>query len=452
MLQEVNFDGLIGPTHHYGGLAIGNLASQANRQSVSRPREAALAGLAKMKQLHDCGLPQAVLPPHPRPHWRYLRAQGFSGSPAAILEQAARSRPDLLSIACSSSAMWTANAATVSPAADARDGRLHFTPANLIATAHRRLEAEFTTKLLRTLFADADRFDVHDPLPDDPGLADEGAANHTRLTLGTFRDAPPAPAVEIFAYGRDADSPAAPAPGRYPARQTLQAAQQVARQHQLDPRRTMFLQQHPAAVDAGVFHNDVIAVGNENVLLCHERAWVDQRRELSRLQRIFEEASAALCLIEIPDDQLTVAEAVETYLFNSQLITRADGGMLLVCPRGCRSHSRARNVIEAILSAANPIADVLYVDVEQSLRNGGGPACLRLRVLLHEADLACVRGRVRLTDGLYDQLTACVSKHYRSELTVADLADPGLAEEAAAAFAELYSLLELEELLTDALA
>src|ERR1044072_3846641 len=113
--HQVNFDGIVGPTHNYAGLSYGNVASMTNKSSVSHPRQAALEGLAKMKFLHDLGLKQAVLPPPERPHRPTLRARGYEGDDAATLAKVAKEDPQLLAKVSSASAMWAANAATVSP-------------------------------------------------------------------------------------------------------------------------------------------------------------------------------------------------------------------------------------------------------------------------------------------------------------------------------------------------
>src|ERR1019366_8438871 len=137
---EVNFDGLPGPTHNYSGLAAGNLASERNRNLIANPRQAVLQGLAKMKALADAGYAQAVLPPHERPAVAALRALGYVGSDAAVVARAGREAPQLLAACSSAAAMWAANAATVSPSSDTADGRVHFTPANLVSNFHRSLE------------------------------------------------------------------------------------------------------------------------------------------------------------------------------------------------------------------------------------------------------------------------------------------------------------------------
>src|SRR5699024_4222016 len=263
---EINFDGLVGTTHHYGGLAIGNRASAANAQQPSNPRAAARQGLEKMQAMRKLGLQQGVLPPQERPHVPTLRRLGFSGRDHQVIARAAREAPDLLAASASSAHMWTANAATVSASADSDDGRVHFTAANLNSQLHRSIEADTSARVLRRIFADAQYFAHHEPLPPTPAMADEGAANHSR-----FVAAADAAGVALFVYGRDAgENP------HYPARQSLAASQAVARQHGLAADRVVLARQNSQAIEAGVFHNDVIAVGHDRVMFCHEQAFADQ--------------------------------------------------------------------------------------------------------------------------------------------------------------------------------
>ena len=427
-----NFDGIPGPTHNYAGLARGNLAAERNAQLVSNPREAARQGLAKMRALAARGFPQAVLPPHERPAVDALRALGFGGSDADVVQRAGRDAPRLLAACSSAAAMWVANAATVSPSADTADGRVHFTPANLVSHFHRALEAATTTRVLRALFADATRFHVHDPLPAAPQLGDEGAANHTRFHA-------PGGGVELFVYGRSAFGEG-PAPQRYPARQTREASDAIARRHGLAPARTLFAQQRPEAIDAGVFHNDVIAVGERTLLLCHEQAFVDQARVLSSLA---DTVGASFEAIVVPATAVSLADAVATYLFNSQLLARADGRYTLVAPAEAQEHAGTRAFLERVVTSAGPIDEMLVFDLRQSMRNGGGPACLRLRVPLTENERAAVRGGVFLDDALAAALEAWIARHYRDRLSPADLADPALLDESRRALDELTRLLRL---------
>jgi len=432
---EANFDGLVGPTHHYGGLSFGNVASERHAGLVSNPREAALEGLAKMRALAGRGFRQGVLPPHERPDVALLRQVGFSGSEADVLRAAARSAPALLAQASSASAMWAANAATVSPWPDTADGRIHFTPANLCSKLHRSIEPPTTARILRVIFPEGPHFAHHPPLPAGAALADEGAANHTRL-CGDYG----APGVELFVYGRSAAADEA-TPRRYPARQSREASEAIARLHGLAPARTVFAAQHPDAIDAGVFHNDVIAVGNRDVLFFHERAFRDRGRVLDDVQRAL--GAVPLRAIEVPEAALGVADAVASYLFNSQLLSRADGRMLLAAPEECRRDERVWAYLEAQLASGGPIAEVACFDLRQSMRNGGGPACLRLRVVLDETRAAAVAPGVWLDEALYARLADWVARHYRDRLAAADLADPQLLAECRAALDELTGILGL---------
>ena len=424
-----------GPTHNYSGLATGNLASERNRSAIANPRLAALQGLAKMKALADRGYAQAVLPPHERPDVAALRSLGFTGDDATIIARAARNDSPLLAACSSAAAMWAANAATVSPSADAADHRVHFTPANLTSHFHRAIEAPTTTRVLRAVFADEARFAVHDPLPAAAQFGDEGAANHTR-----FASNPAAPGIELFVYGRIAYDTAANSPVRFPARQTREASQAIARGHGLDPARTLFAQQNPAAIDAGVFHNDVIAVGNEAVLFCHESAFVEQEALLTELSAA---VGAGFTPIVVRAAEVSVERAVATYLFNSQLLTRADGGMLLVAPAECAEDPSVGAYLARLVASGGPIREILTFDLRQSMRNGGGPACLRLRVALTAAERAAIAANIWLDDALHAALVGWVERNYRDRLAPPDLADPALLIEGRRALDELSALLRL---------
>ncbi len=437
---EVNFDGLVGPTHNYAGLSPGNIASIKHRHLASSPRDAALEGLAKMKSLHDLGLKQAVLPPQERPHIPSLRALGFYGDDAQVLARAARETPELLAGVSSASAMWAANAATVSPSADTADEKVHVTPANLLTQFHRAFEAAQTTALLRRIFADTARFVVHDPLPAARHFADEGAANHTRL-CGAIGNA----GLEIFTYGNSFFRPAEQGPLQYPARHTLEAAQAIARRHGLDISRTLFVRQSPEAIDAGVFHNDVISVGAGNVFFFHEKAFVEGAAALAALRKSFITCCGReLALLQVSETRLSLREAVDTYLFNSQLVELPQGGMLVLAACECEENIITRDLLrELVEDDANPISQVVYQDLRQSMYNGGGPACLRLRIVLTESELAAMHSGVLLTEDLYAQLVDWVTRHYRERLAEEDLADPNLLMESRRALDELSGILSL---------
>lgn len=436
--KEVNFDGIVGPTHNYAGLSYGNLASTRHQNQVSSPRQAALQGLNKMKFVHDLGVSQAVLPPLRRPHLETLQAMGFQGSPGDMIQAAWKANPALVAACYSASSMWTANAATVSPSADCRDGRVHITPANLASGFHRSMEVADTTRVLQSIFADEHLFRVHPPLPSTPATSDEGAANHTRLGSRYER-----PGIETFVFGRSAMDQSLPRPEKFPARQTLEASRAIIRRHELDPEQTMLIQQAPEAIDAGVFHNDVISVGNLNVLLVHEFSFRDTASVLQSLQQMAEHQGWQLFTICFTEQELPLPDAVTSYLFNSQLLSRPDGAMTLVCPVEVADNPLARRCVERLIEEANPVDQVEYLDLRQSMNNGGGPACLRLRVVLTEQELNSIHQSVRFDETLYERLTDWVKRNYREALAPDDLRDPRLIEEVNTAFCELQEILEL---------
>ncbi len=403
---EANFDGLVGPTHNYAGLSWGNVASKSNVSSVSNPREAALQGLAKMKRLADRGYVQGILPPHERPHIPTLRALGFEGTDAQVLEQAAKSSP-----------------------------RVHFTPANLSAKFHRSIEHTVTGRSLKAIFADESYFAHHPALPSVSHFGDEGAANHTRLCAGYGE-----PGVELFVYGQIAFNEQAPAPKKYPARQTLEASQAVARLHGLKDRNVVFAQQNPEAIDGGVFHNDVIAVGNGNTLFYHDMAFLDEEQVLADIRERL--TGAELEAVRVSSADVPLDDAVASYLFNSQLLNTPDG-MLLAVPGECREVASVSRYLDNLVKSGGPITSVEVFDVKQSMRNGGGPACLRLRVVLNDEELRAINRGVLLTDELYERLTTWVEAHYRDELSQDELGDPMLLEEVRKALDELTGIMGL---------
>ena len=429
--REINFDGLVGPTHHYAGLASGNLASERHAGHISDPRAAALQGLEKMRLVAGLGVGQGILPPQPRPDLGLLRRLGFEGSDTGVLARVHRTAPELLSAAFSASAMWVANAATVAPSSDTTDGRVHFVPANLVTMLHRSIEAGPTTRVLARIFGDERYFEVHDALPASESTADEGAANHTRLAteLG---------AVHLFGWGRVRGGKRRPSV--HPARQTREASEAVARLLRLSQVRAVLWQQAPAGIDAGAFHSDVLCVGNDGFLMLHERAFLDHEALVAELRlRLGGELDVAVA----SERELPTAEAVASYPFNSQLVTLPEGGMAIVAPREAEASHPARHFLERLVAEPSPVTAIHYVDVNDSMNNGGGPACLRLRVRLEEHEERALAGRVLWNGALHDELVACVSRRYRDRVTLADLPDPEFVDECRTALDELTKILGL---------
>lgn len=422
-LVEVQIDGLPGPTHHFGGLSAGNLASLAHAGFSSRPRAAARQCLAKMRRVLALGVPQAWLPPLMRPDVGLLRAAGWSGDDATVLTAAAR-EPHLLHLATSSAFMWTANCATVIPHTDTSDGRCHVIVANLVAMSHRAREGTARAAQLRALLP-ADDVVVHDPLPALSDLGDEGAANHSRVW------APGHPAVHLFVHGRAGGERATT---RLPARQTREAGAAVARLAGLPEAQVLHIRQHAAAIDAGAFHNDVVMVGDGAHVLVHAQAWHDQAAVLAHLRH----RVPGMRVAEVAEADLTLGEAVASYLFNSQLLGTPQG-TVLVAPAQA-GEGRAGAVVRRLRDEGF-IAAAHFIDLGESMANGGGPACLRLRLPLPRALLPRLAPGLLLDEPRITALEHWVDRHYRDVLTAAELADPALLQEWAAAAADLRELM-----------
>ena len=422
--REVNFDGLIGPTHNYAGLALGNLAATKNAGAVSNPRAAALQGLSKMRALMALGCVQGFLPPLARPDLKTLRALGFSGSDKQVIEKAAKTAPALLANVYSASSMWTANAATVAPSPDTPDGKVHFTPANLASNFHRSIEPEQTSRVLKHIFRSNVHFRHHPPLPGGVHFGDEGAANHGRLAQNYGDEG-----VHLFVYGIDGE--------RFPARQKRQASEAVARAHGLKPENTVYLQQARAALDAGAFHNDVVGVANGTVLFVHEQSFEHREEALAAIRK----AAPFAEIIEAKSRAVPLEDAVNSYLFNSQLVSLDGGEMALILPKEAEENARAKVCIEETLAANNPVNRAVFMDVRESMRNGGGPACLRLRVVLSEEERRAVDPHFLLDAEKIAALEDWVRAHYRDRLALEDLADPAFMEEAFSALDALGALL-----------
>ena len=398
-LVEINFDGLVGPSHNYAGLSLGNLASANHAGQVSYPRAAALQGLGKMRHNLGLGLVQGLFVPLPRPNPAFLDALGLADrDPADEAERRLRAA------AWSASAMWTANAATVSPAPDTADGRCHLSAANLVTMPHRAQEWPDTVRQLRLAFASSAHFAVHDAVP--PCFGDEGAANHMRLC----RDHA-SPGVEIFIYGVSG--------GPFPARQQRDASEAVARSHDLDPASVLFVEQNPQAIAAGAFHNDVVAVANGRVLFAHEQAFADKARFFADLRARLPEVE----IVEVPADRVSLADAVSSYLFNAQLVTLPDASMALILPGEARDNPRVWGWLQDHVAGNGPIRRLEVVDVRESMANGGGPACLRLRVV---ADPATIDPRFLLDDARIDAIAAVVDAHWPEAIDAGAIADPAL--------------------------
>ena len=416
MSFEVNFDGLVGPTHNYAGLSHGNVHSVNNKSKPSNPREAALQGLDKMKLMYDLGYKQCIIPPQERPLLNdYDDYQNMA-------------------INASASSMWVANSSTVAPSADTKNSKLNLLTANLNFTHHRRIEAPQTHNILNKIFKDTSKFLVQSPLESDGELDDEGAANHTRFCNSYEEEG-----LHFFVYGRSQND-SEESPTKYPARQTLEASQKVAENLQI--KNAVFAQQSAESIDAGVFHHDVIGVGNKNLYFYHEKALANESETLQNLQDNFK---GDLKFIKVKESEVPLATAVETYLFNSQLVEYNDGHLLLA-PIRCRRNTLVRKYIQSIVGKNKDIKKVRYINLEQSLHNGGGPACLRLRVSMNQTEFDSIHQEIIFTDELHLKLRKWVKKYYVNNLIYDDLFVPSFILKCKNALSELTKIISINKL------
>ena len=244
------------------------------------------------------------------------------------------------------------------------------------------------------------------------------------------------PGINLFVYGRLAHETWG---ARFPARQTREAFEAVVRRHAA--RGAVHLRQNASAIEAGVFHNDVVCVGALDTLLYHQAAFEPPAAMQAQVRRAAEGLFEPQ-FIEVAEAELPLAEAISSYLFNSMLVrVPGEARLTLIAPVDVAESPRARAVAERLAASNGPIGRVEYVDVRESMRNGGGPACLRLRVVMTPDELAAAHPAYRLDDPLHARLHDWIGRRYRDCLAPADLADPALIEECRAALDELDAIL-----------
>ena len=434
-MSEINFDGLIGPTHNYSGLSDGNIASKKNFFSVSNPKEAALQGLKKAKILINAGLNQGLFLPHERPFIPGLKKLGFSGDNETILKSAYEYSKVLLSNFSSASSMWAANAATVSPSPDTKDGKVHITPANLNTMFHRSLESDFTYTQCKLIFSDT-CFVVHKPALSISGYGDEGAANHLRISK-THEDK----GFEIFVFGESAFKEEAFAEYQktsFIKRQALEVSKSVALSHKLDRNNVFYLQQHPRAIDKGSFHNDIVSLSNENIFIAHEKAFLN-RDVLNHVLKHLELEVENFNYIEIPDKEIPLDDIISSYLLNSQLFTNGEGEMQLILPAEVQNYENCMQWLDK-LKQTSDVKLFDFVNIKQSMMNGGGPACLRLKVILNEDEINKVNKNFILNNKRLELIEDLIEREYRDELYPDDLKDPSLLDESRRVLDELTQI------------
>ena len=427
-MPEVNFDGLIGPTHNYSGLSEGNNASKENYSSPSNPKKAALQGIKKAETLISYGSQQGFFLPHERPFIPGLKKLGFNGTDEEILSLAFRHSKVLLNNFSSASSMWAANAATISPSPDTQDNKIHLTPANLNSMFHRSIETEFTYQQCKIIFP-KEYFEIHNPAVSISGYGDEGAANHLRISKSDNEKG-----FEIFVYGESGFK----IDKTLVKRQALEVSRSIAINHKLDMENTFFLQQNHQAIEEGSFHNDIVSLSNKNVFIAHEDAF-QNRDDLKKMLNILESKIDNFQYIEISNSEIPLKDIISSYLLNSQLITNVDNEMQLILPEEVKEYDNCLSWLDKL----KQISDVKlfdYVDIRQSMMNGGGPACLRLKVILNDEELESLNQNFLMNNERLESIKLLIEKEYRDVLYPDDLKDPSLLDESRRILDELTKI------------
>jgi succinylarginine dihydrolase len=204
----------------------------------------------------------------------------------------------------------------------------------------------------------------------------------------------------------------------------------------------LFVQQSEDAIAAGAFHNDVVAVANERVLFTHERAFAEKDTFYADLRTTLPEGE----IVEVPANRVSLADAIQSYLFNAQLVTLPDGGMALILPTEARDNVPVWGWLQEMVAGNGPIRQLVPVDVRQSMANGGGPACLRLRVVCDAAD---VDPRFLADEAKLDAISVVITQYWPEAIDPTELRSPTLWADIRRARAALLSTLSLDALLSD---
>ncbi|RAP29456.1 hypothetical protein DID78_03615 [Candidatus Marinamargulisbacteria bacterium SCGC AG-343-D04] len=409
--SSVFIDGLMGPSYHFGGLSLGNTWSETHFKEISFPKKAALEGLHKMFEVYSLGLHQYVLPPVRKDVSALFRSLGYDHFNSESLRELFSVNPYFVSSVFSSSSAWLANIGHVTPACDSFTHKMNVTPANLNYCFHRSCDVEGYRDLLSTLFENCHDVVLHRPITSSFG--DEGSANTVRLSASSGEG------FFLYVYGKTVDRTYS---HKYPARQSKEAFDILVKQHHVS-RKFVMVQQSQEAIDAGVFHNDVICFGLENLLIVHESAFENQEEVMSYVKELYEETfSEDLQVIVISREMMSLEEAVKSYFFNSQLLPLSDGGFHCFVSTHSRKYSALEQVLQYIQSECSRFS-YSYVECDESIKNGGGPACLRLGFVASEHDRKLLNDAFLLTQERYDFLYSFISRHYPDEMQFEQLRD-----------------------------
>lgn len=167
---------------------------------------------------------------------------------------------------------------------------------------------------------------------------------------------------------------------------------------------------------------DAVAVSNENVLFVHSHAFEEREWIYDTIRK----SVPSVQIIEAPVDRVSLADAVSSYLFNSQLVTLPDGQTALIAPSECRENAAVWAWLNDSIVGQTAITRIEVIDVRESMRNGGGPACLRLRVAMSDAAVVAVDQRFLVNESTCDRLERIIEGHWPEQIAASDLSNAEL--------------------------
>jgi len=187
---------------------------------------------------------------------------------------------------------------------------------------------------------------------------------------------------------------------------------------------------------ACVFHNDVISTAHEHLWFMHEVAFENVDASLGEIEAAYlRQTGRNLRIIVVGSDELPLPVAVQTYLFNSQIITlpkadpREPSRFHWIAPQQCEKTLETNQLLQRWQKDRElSLEKVHYVSLQESMANGGGPACLRLRISLNREQLAALPPRIFLDAEQYHRVHDWIVKWYPEQLALSDLADATLVE------------------------
>ena len=146
--------------------------------------------------------------------------------------------------------------------------------------------------------------------------------------------------------------------------------------------------------------------------------------------------------IEISDSEIPLKNIIDSYLLNSQLATNGQNEMMLILPEEVKSYETCM----AWLDKLKQISDIKlydFVNIKQSMMNGGGPACLRLKVVLDENETKELNQNFLMTSDRLDAIKSLIEREYRDNLHPDDLPDPNLLDESRRVLDELTQIFDV---------